>query len=301
MCNCGVFSFGLNEGITLVPILVAWRIKSMYQTVTRPIFNRPTAIAVAALPQPQQLHAALDLTVLLTIGGFLLLLVGLGCLSFARRKRRGPAVAFCCLLPVLTGLVLASIPALTAWFSRREQKAAANAYLTYAAAMDETAVEQAYHNAAACNLALAEGREVECPALPEADAVIAVLELPSIGQTLPVFFGVEADVLRHGAGLLPGSSLPIGGAGTHTVFLGCSGLLQAELFTDLDALREGDIFYIHILGRTLAYRVEACQSMAQGEVSFPIAPGIDQITLVTAYSDNTYFLVHGVNVKVNTP
>ena len=102
-------------------------------------------------------------------------------------------------------------------------KAAANAYLTYAAAMDEAAVEQAYHNAAAYNLALAEGSEVECPALPEADAVIAVLELPSIGQTLPVFFGVETDVLRHGAGLLPGSSLPIGGAGTHAVSLAAQG------------------------------------------------------------------------------
>ena len=299
MCNCGVFSFGPNEGITLVPILVAWRIKSMYQTVTSPIFNRPTAIAVAALPQPQQLHAALDLTILLTIGGFLLLLVGLGCLSFARRKRQGPAVAFCCLLPVLTGLVLASIPALTAWFSRREQKAAANAYLTYAAAMDDAVVEQVYHAAAAYNLALAEGREVECPALPEADAVIAVLELPSIGQTLPVFFGVETDVLRHGAGLLPGSSLHIGGAGTHTVFLGCSGLLQAELFTDLDALREGDCFYIHILGRTLTYQVDLVQTAGTSEISFPMIPGVDQVTLVTSYTDDAYFVVHSVNI--NTP
>lgn len=271
----------------------------MYQTVTSPIFNRPTAIAVAALPQPQQLHAALDLTILLTIGGFLLLLVGLGCLSFARRKRQGPAVAFCCLLPVLTGLVLASIPALTAWFSRREQKAAANAYLTYAAAMDDAVVEQVYHAAAAYNLALAEGREVECPALPEADAVIAVLELPSIGQTLPVFFGVETDVLRHGAGLLPGSSLPIGGAGTHTVFLGCSGLLQAELFTDLDALREGDCFYIHILGRTLTYQVDLVQTAGTSEISFPMIPGVDQVTLVTSYTDDAYFVVHSVNI--NTP
>ena len=271
----------------------------MYQTVTRPIFNRPTAIAVAALPQPQQLHAALELTVLLTIGGFLLLLVGLGCLSFARRKRWGPAMAFCCMLPVLTGLVLASIPALTAWFSRREQKAAANAYLTYAAAMDEAAVEQAYHNAAAYNLALAEGSEVECPALPEADAVIAVLELPSIGQTLPVFFGVETDVLRHGAGLLPGSSLPIGGAGTHAVFIGRTGLLRAELFSDLNALREGDCFYIHVLGRTLTYQVDLVQSAGTSEISFPMIPGVDQVTLVTSYTDDAYFVVHSVNI--NTP
>ena len=182
----------------------------MYQTV---FHTTLCSLTNAFLPLPQQLYTTPNLAALLTLGGFLLMLAGVGCLELARNKRRIPAITFCCLLSVLAGLVLASIPALTAWFSRREQKAAANAYLTYAAAMDETAVEQAYHNAAACNLALAEGREVECPALPEADAVIAVLELPSIGQTLPVFFGVEADVLRHGAGLLPGSSLPIGGAG----------------------------------------------------------------------------------------
>lgn len=171
--------------------------------------------------------------------------------------------------------------------------------MTYAAAMDEAAVEQAYHNAAAYNLALAEGSEVECPALPEADAVIAVLELPSIGQTLPVFFGVETDVLRHGAGLLPGSSLPIGGAGTHAVFIGRTGLLRAELFSDLNALREGDCFYIHVLGRTLTYQVDLVQSAGTSEISFPMIPGVDQVTLVTSYTDDAYFVVHSVNI--NTP
>ncbi|MFR8334290.1 MAG: hypothetical protein ACLU9S_19650 [Oscillospiraceae bacterium] len=65
----------------------------------------------------------------------------------------------------------------------------------------------------------------------------------------------------------------MGGAGTHTALLGCSGLLRAGLFTDLNAFREGDIFYVHILGRTLPYRLDACQSMAEGEVSFPVAQG----------------------------
>ena len=39
-----IFSFGPNEGITLVPILVAWRIKSMYQTVTSPVCNQLTGL-----------------------------------------------------------------------------------------------------------------------------------------------------------------------------------------------------------------------------------------------------------------
>lgn len=268
----------------------------MYQTV---FHTTLCSLTNAFLPLPQQLYTTPNLAALLTLGGFLLMLAGVGCLELARNKRRIPAITFCCLLSVLAGLVLASIPALTAWFSRREQKAAANAYLTYAAAMDETAVEQAYHNAAACNLALAEGREVECPALPEADAVIAVLELPSIGQTLPVYLGTAADALQFGTGLLPESSLPIGGAGTHAVFIGRTGLLRAELFSDLNALREGDCFYIHVLGRTLTYQVDLVQTAGTPEISFPMIPGVDQVTLVTSYTDDAYFVVHSVNV--NTP
>ena len=106
---------------------------------------------------------------------------------------------------------------------------------------------------------------------------------------------------KRGACLLPGSSYPIGGEGTHPVLVGCSGYLQAELFTDLNALREGNRFYIHILGRTLTYQVDQLQSVSAADVSFPIVPGIDQMTLVTAYSDNTYVLVHGVSVNVSTP
>lgn len=272
----------------------------MRQTVPCTLFNLLAEVPAAALPPPQQLHAAIDLAILLTICGFLLLLAGFGCLELARRKKRKPAIRFCCLLPVIAGVILASVPTLTAWYSRREQKTTGREYLAYTANMDEAAVEEAYHAAAAYNLALSENRTaVGHDRLPEVCSVIAVLELPTIGQTLPVYLGTEADALQHGAGLLPESSLPIGGTGTHAVILGCAESLQAELFTDLDALRAGDRFYIRILGRTLTYRIDWVQSVAAADISFSITPGADQVTLVTAYTDDAYFLVHGVNV--NTP
>lgn len=85
------------------------------------------------------------------------------------------------------------------------------------------------------------------------------------------------------------------------MLIGCSGLLQAERFTDLHALQEGNCFYTHILGRTLTYQVDQIQNISAADISFPIVPGVDQITLVTAYGDDAYFLVHGVSVHVNTP
>lgn len=274
----------------------------MYQTVTRTSCKLLTTVATTAFPQPQELHASTDPTVLFTISGFLLLLIGLGCLELVRKKRRRQAAAFCCLLPIFIGLLLAPAPALTAWRSRKAQKAAVKAYLAYAASMEGAAAEQAYQDAAIYNLALAEGRRASrYDDLPNADFVIASLELPAIGQTLPVYPGTGTYALQHGVELLPESSLPIGGTGTHAVFIGCSGLLHAELFTDLDVLREGNILYIHILGKTLAYRVDMSHPIAEADVSFPITPDVDQITLVTSYENGAYFLVHGVRAAGDEP
>lgn len=274
----------------------------MYQTVTRTSCKLLTTVTTTAFPQPQELHASTDLTVLFTISGFLLLLIGLGCLELVRKKRRRQAAAFCCLLPIFIGLLLAPAPALTAWRSRKAQKAAVNAYLAYAASMEGAAAEQAYQDAAIYNLALAEGRGASrYDDLPNADFVIASLELPAIGQTLPVYPGTGTYALQHGVGLLPESSLPIGGIGTHAVFIGCSGLLHAELFTDLDVLREGNILYIHILDKTLAYWVDMSHPIAAADISFPITPDVDQITLVTSYENGAYFMVHGVRVAGDEP
>ena len=161
---------------------------------------------------------------------------------------------------------------------------------------------KAHHAAATYNLALTGNwAAVGCNILPDVNSVVAVLELPTIGQTFPVFLGTETAALQAGSLSSARKFLSHRRRGTHPVLVGCSGYLQAELFTDLNALREGNRFYIHILGRTLTYQVDQLQSVSAADVSFPIVPGIDQMTLVTAYSDNTYFLVHGVSVNVSTP
>lgn len=86
--------------------------------------------------------------------------------------------------------------------------------------------------------------------------VMGVLELPTLGEKMPIYHGAEETTLQVAVGHVPGSSLPIGGESTHCVLAGHRGLPEARLFTDLDKLQEGDIFYLHVLGRTLTYEVD---------------------------------------------
>lgn len=160
----------------------------------------PAAASTAMLPEAGRLHAAHDLTAVFTIGGFFLALAGLGGMELARRKKRSAAVSLLCLLPVITGLVLASVPTWMGWHSRRNQEAIANAYLAYAESMDTAASEKAHHAAATYNLALTGNwAAVGCNILPDVNSVVAVLELPTIGQTFPVFLGTETAALQAGS------------------------------------------------------------------------------------------------------
>ena len=86
----------------------------------------------------------------------------------------------------------------------------------------------------------------------EESGVMGAVEIPGINVYLPIYHGTSADVLNVGAGHLMGTSFPVGGESTHAVLTGHRGLPTAELFTDLDQVEEGDLFYIHILKETLA-------------------------------------------------
>ena len=88
------------------------------------------------------------------------------------------------------------------------------------------------------------------------DGVMGYIEIPSIRVNLPIYHGVNDDILQHSAGHLPGSSLPVGGESTHCVLSGHRGLPSAKLYTNLDRLQEGDTFMLNVLNDTLTYEVD---------------------------------------------
>ena len=82
------------------------------------------------------------------------------------------------------------------------------------------------------------------------------VEIPKIKTSLPIYHGTDDAVLQIAIGHLAGSSLPVGGEGTHCVLTGHRGLPSAKLFTNLDEMEEGDTFFLHVLDQTLTYEVD---------------------------------------------
>jgi sortase A len=127
--------------------------------------------------------------------------------------------------------------------------------------------------------------------------MMGYLEIPKIGVSLPVYHTVDDEVLKVGVGHIPGSSLPVGGASTHSVVSGHTGLPSATLLTELDKLSEGDIFLVKVLNRTLTYQVDQIKKVLPEETSdLAIVPEQDYFTLVTCtpYGVNSHrLLVHG--------
>ncbi|NQQ33171.1 class C sortase [Streptococcus suis] len=124
--------------------------------------------------------------------------------------------------------------------------------------------------------------------------IMAYVDIPKIKTTMPIYHGTDAEILQVAIGHIPGTSLPIGGKGTHAVISGHRGLPSAKLFTDLDQLVEGDIFYIQVLDQTLTYEVDQILTVTPDDVSpLTIDPDQDYVTLVTCtpYGVNSHRLL----------
>nr|WP_272905629.1 class C sortase [Sediminivirga luteola] len=114
------------------------------------------------------------------------------------------------------------------------------------------------------------------------EGIMARVRVPGIDVDLPVYHGATEETLRRGSGHLYGSSLPVGGPGTHAVLTGHSGLPEAKLFTAVHDLRAGDDVFIDVLDRTLAYRVTGAEVVEPTDVAgLAVRPGEDLLTLVT--------------------
>ena len=130
--------------------------------------------------------------------------------------------------------------------------------------------------------------------------VMAYVDIPPIGVYLPVQHGTDADTLEKSVGHVVGTSLPVGGGSTHSVLSAHSGLASSKLFSDIDQLAVGDVFYIHVLGDTLAYKVDAIHTVLPTDTSLlQIEDNKDWVTLVTCtpFGVNTHrLLVRGHRV-----
>ena len=140
------------------------------------------------------------------------------------------------------------------------------------------------------------------------DGGMGYVSIPKINVKLSIYHGTADDVLQTGIGHLNGTKLPIGGESTHSVLAAHRGLPSARLFTDIDQLERGDMFYIHVLDETLAYQVDQILDMVDKDdnetlqKALQIEEGQDYVTLFTCtpYGVNSHrLLVRGTRVPYN--
>ncbi len=160
------------------------------------------------------------------------------------------------------------------------------------------------YNAMLANATISEGG-ASAPPLAYADqltvgGVMAYVDIPKINVYLPVQHGTGADTLERAVGHVVGTSLPVGGGSTHAVLSAHSGMASSKLFSDIDRLEKGDVFYVHVLGEVLAYEVDAINTVLPTDTSLlQIEEGKDLVTLVTCtpFGVNTHrLLVRGHRV-----
>ena len=183
---------------------------------------------------------------------------------------------------------------------------------SYTAAIEDTddaeltAQRQAaqQYNAMLANATISEGG-ASAPPLAYAEqltvgGVMCYVDIPKINVYLPVQHGTGAETLEKSVGHVVGTSLPVGGSSTHAVLSAHSGMASSKLFSDIDQLTEGDMFYIHVLGEVLAYEVNAINTVLPTDTSLlQIEEDKDLVTLVTCtpFGINTHrLLVRGHRV-----
>ena len=217
---------------------------------------------------------------------------------------------------VLAGLIIAAYPFISNYLYERRQQDIITSYETQQKTDTETNeelenVKEYNKSLAAANVTVTdpfdpEGlsgfgrREYETLLNVNEEGMMGYLEIPVIDVRLGIYHGTGENVLKNGVGHLKNTSLPIGGEGTHAVLSAHAGLPEKKLFTDLELMKEGDIFYIHVFGETLAYETDRITVIEPHNTEdLKIQEGKDYVTLVTCtpYGINSHrLLVRGKRI-----
>lgn len=231
-------------------------------------------------------------------------------------KARKMLTIACAILVFLFALGITLYPLISNWYNGRHQSEIHTQYLEVLRQVDNSEIILAERYANEYNAAISPGTQLSDAFSKEAllwasedyedllnlagDGIMGYIEIPMIQVNLPIYHGTDSKTLDIGVGHLLGSSLPVGGKGTHTILTGHSGMATQKMFSDLDKLELGDVFYLQVLDETLAYRVDAIHTVLPYDTSFlGITEGEDYCTLVTCtpFGINTHrLLVRGTRI-----
>lgn len=236
-------------------------------------------------------------------------------IQLSPKARKLLAIA-CAILVFLFALGMTLYPLVSNWYNSRHQSEIHTQYLEVLQQVDNSDIILAKRSANAYNAAISPGIQLSDAFSKEAllqasedyesllnltdDGIMGYIEIPLIQVSLPIYHGTDSKTLDIGLGHLLGSSLPVGGRSTHTVLTGHSGMATQKMFSDLDKLELGDVFYLQVLGETLAYQVDSINVVLPYDTSFlGITESEDYCTLVTCtpFGVNTHrLLVRGTRI-----
>lgn len=213
-------------------------------------------------------------------------------------------------LALLTGVALMMYPFLADWYNQLHREQVIRNYSEHVAGLSRAELAQERSRARGYNEGLLGSVEPGDPFRENinqttsglyrsilnigGEGMMGYIRIPRIAVKLPIYHGTGEDAMRKGVGHLEQSSFPIGGEATHTVLAAHSGSPAAELFTNLNQLEEGDLFYLEGLGETLAYRVDQIKVVEPADIeSLKIVSSKDYATLITCtpYGINSHRLL----------
>lgn len=210
-----------------------------------------------------------------------------------RRKTICIAIA---IVAFLVALGITLYPVISTWYNDRHQSQIHIQYQETIRKVDDSKLTEEKEKAVAYNLTIKPGALQTGSSGQEAQVIeqyknllnllgngtMGYVEVPSIGVTLPIYHGTNSNTLERGVGHLLGTSLPVGGESTHSVLTAHSGMATMKMFSDLDRIEPGDVFFLDVLGETLAYQVDQIKVVLPHDTTYlGVTTGEDQCTLVT--------------------
>ena len=228
------------------------------------------------------------------------------------KKKTGSPITLLLILILLAGVSLLLYPTVSDYWNSFHQSRAIASYAEQVANIDDAQCEELWDAARDYNQSLLhrpndfllsdEQQEIYKSQLDiGGNGIMGYIEIPMIDVMLPIYHGTKESVLQIAVGHLDWTSLPVGGAGSHCVLSGHRGLPSARLFTDLDKLKVGDVFMLHVLNEILTYEIDQILIVEPQDTDpLLIEPGKDLCTLITCtpYGINSHrMLVRGHRIE----